>query len=108
MRMWEPLLIDQVKLNFDGCSKGNLVTTTTGVLINHYKGRDLEAYVKCLRIATNVEAKSIASQRGIKRLKELGFTKSIIEGDSKLIVKSLSGQDEPTQKIKSMIQDYKQ
>lgn len=96
-----------IKLNFNGCSKRNLGMAIVGGLFFDDKGRVMEGYAKGLGIATSNETEAINFWWGLKRAKQCGYRKLIIEADSKLIIEALKGKMNASWKIKIYIEDSK-
>lgn len=90
--IWSPPKEGWVKYNLDGCSKGNPSLARERGVIRNDQGKIIEGYPKNIGFCSNNVAEVMAIWCGLKRMKDLGFIKFFIEGDSKLIIYYLNGK----------------
>jgi ribonuclease HI len=87
---WSTPLVDFIKLNFDGASKGNLGTTGYGVVFRNHLGHILLINVGSLGHTMNNAVELWGLIRGLQLAIEHNFTKLIVEGDSQIIINLFS------------------
>lgn len=83
---WNPSMPGFVKLNSDGCSKGNPGLSGGGEIIRDEHDRMISAYATSLGLKTNNLADALALKIGVDWCRNTGITKLEIECDSKLLV----------------------
>ncbi|KAF9626403.1 hypothetical protein IFM89_033222 [Coptis chinensis] len=79
---------NMIKVNADGCSRGNPKNSGWGTLLRDSNGNVIGAYIGGLGIATNFIAESFAIVEGISKAAELGWKLILVEFDSTAAVKS--------------------
>ncbi|KAM7464738.1 hypothetical protein LguiA_032859 [Lonicera macranthoides] len=72
----------RVKLNCDGCSKGNPGNSGGGAVLCDYGGKLIWAMGDFYGTCSNMYAKTVALLQGLKRCIETGFLHVVIETDS--------------------------
>eukprot|EP00253_Pinus_taeda_P025596 PITA_25596 len=75
-----------LKLNFDGASRGNPGTWGIGGVIRNQDGEIIHIYCRELGESTNNEMEFAALEHGLRILKNLQYSKVIVEGDSSLVI----------------------
>jgi ribonuclease HI len=94
---WSTPLVDFIKLNFDGASKGNPGAAGYGVVFHNHHGHIILINVGSLGHTTNNAVELWGLIRGLQLAIEHNFTKLIVEGDSQIIInifsKILNGVD---------------
>jgi ribonuclease HI len=75
-----------VKINVDGCSKGNPGVAGAGGIIRDAMGRWIVGFALNIGICTSVSAELWAITNGLKSAWSKGFQKIILESDSSLAV----------------------
>jgi ribonuclease HI len=83
---WRYPPIDWVKINVDGCSKGNPGLVGAGGVIRDAMGRWIVGFALNIGICTSVGAELWAITNGLKLAWSKGFRKIILESDSSLAV----------------------
>ncbi|XP_009774155.1 uncharacterized protein LOC107768948 [Nicotiana tabacum] len=83
---WQKPHVGWVKLNVDGCSKGNPSPAGGGGLIRDHHGILIEAFAEFYRDCSCNIAEAKAMMRGIKMCISKGFTNVIVESDSLILL----------------------
>ncbi|XP_060203027.1 uncharacterized protein LOC132631469 [Lycium barbarum] len=83
---WNPPNNGWVKINSDGCSKGNPGLSGSGGVIRNHLGNLVMAYAMNLNIQTNNYAEAIALKSGIDWCINNGKRKVMIETDSMMLI----------------------
>ncbi|CAL5357903.1 unnamed protein product [Camellia sinensis] len=97
----------EIKLNADGCSKGNPSLAGHGGLFRDERGAWLHGYHGKLEKATSMQAELWAVYRGLTTMLEKGMKDICIETDSKQVVKLI--KDSPSQhfQYRALLEDAK-
>ena len=82
---------DTYTLFFDGCSKNNPGKAGAGALIVNTESNEIWSESKYIGIATNNQAEYEGLLLGLNGAINLNIKKIIVKGDSKLVIKQLSG-----------------
>lgn len=92
MVIWMKPDFGWVKLNFDGCCKGNPGSSGGGGIIRDHNGNFLIAYADFYGYSNNnmAEAKSLA--QGLNICLEEGYSSVIIESDSQVIIDMINNK----------------
>ena len=83
---WIPLKKGFLKLNFDGCSRGNPRASRIGVCIRDHEGRVTDLLAKKIPLGTNNCAEAMALLFGVEMALKKNYTQIQIEGDSNLVI----------------------
>nr|XP_028962208.1 uncharacterized protein LOC114826287 [Malus domestica] len=102
---WHPPDNGFVKLNFDGYVSN--AKTGPGFIVRNEDGFVIGVGAFNLNGATINEAEARALKEGLAYIKRKGFTKIIIEGDSKLIIEAFQGTVEPPWNTSTCLDDIK-
>ena len=90
---WKPPTLTQLKLNFDGATKGG-IGVVGGVLWDG-NGDVLLVYVGKVGNGSNNLAEAMALFWGLSLISEMQLKEITIEGDSKLIIDLVNGVSQP-------------
>ncbi|XP_019266683.1 PREDICTED: uncharacterized protein LOC109244105 [Nicotiana attenuata] len=93
-----------VKLNVDGCSKGNPGSAGGGGIIRDQLGDMVKAFAEFYGHCSNNMAEAKAVLHGIKLCNSLGLQNVIVETDSLLIVSIINRRMKPPWRIKHIIE----
>ena len=77
-----------LKLNLDGCSRGNPGASGVGVFIRDHEGKVVEILAQKIPSGTNNYAKALALLFGVELAISLRIDNIHIEGDSNLVINS--------------------
>ncbi|CAL5386690.1 unnamed protein product [Camellia sinensis] len=96
-----------IKLNSDGCSKGNPGPAGYGGLFKDERGAWVHGYHGRLEEATSLEAELWGVYRGLTIILEKGMRDIVIETDSIQMVKLLHEDSSPTFQHRALLEDSK-
>lgn len=82
----EPLIVDMVKLNFDGSSKGNLGPAGFGCVVLDHKGSIIRVICGPLRDCNSVKMETPALLFGLRELKAMGIRDCCVEGGCNMVI----------------------
>ena len=83
---WIPPEKGILKINFDGCSRGNPGESGIGVCIRDYEGKIIELLAKNIPPGTNNTAEALALLYGLRLALDMNLKDIHIEGDSNLVI----------------------
>ncbi|KAJ7976291.1 Ribonuclease H [Quillaja saponaria] len=89
---WSPPCLGWVKLNYDGCCKGNSSASCGGV-IRDEKGAWLCGFIENIHTETSLLAEISGLLCGLKLAWDKGFTKVLVEIDSLTTLDLITNED---------------
>ena len=90
IKRWCPPNSDLVKVNFDGAMFNERDEAGIGVIIRNPRGEVMAAFSEKIQKPHSAKIlELLAAKRAMRFSLETGFNKSIIEGDSKSVIRSL-------------------
>ncbi|GMP89161.1 hypothetical protein CsSME_00040847 [Camellia sinensis var. sinensis] len=104
---WNLPFAGTIKLNSDGCSKGNPGPAGYGGLFRDERGAWVHGYHGRLEEATSLEAELWGVYRGLTIILEKGMRDIVIETDSVQMVKLLHEDSSPTFQHRALLEDSK-
>lgn len=105
--VWAKPQLGYVKLNTDGCSKGNPGAAGGGGILRDHQGHCLWAFHLSLNPSTNVEAEILSIHRGLQICQEQGIQNIIIETDAMVAIKIIEKKSGGNWKYISQIHDIR-
>lgn len=105
---WMKPTLGRVKLNTDGCSKGNSRLSDGGSVLRNSDGGFIRAFAVGFGINSNMVAEAQALLVGIVRCIATGFLQTDIESDSLVPIQVLKNQVEPPWRIWYLVKRIKQ
>ena len=103
--IWRPPTIIEYKLNFDGAVKGG--QGAAGGVLRDRKGDVLLVYVGHVGNGSNNVAEATMLLWGLQLARERNILELTTEGDSKLVIDLVKGEEKSGWKIKNIILDIK-
>lgn len=94
-----------LKLNFDGCSRGNPSKSGLGACIKNWQGEVVAIKENVLPVGTSNLAEAQALLAGLILVKKCNVFSIHIEGDSRVIINSCLSQSSHTWKLAYILQE---
>ncbi|XP_075663011.1 uncharacterized protein LOC142632511 [Castanea sativa] len=105
---WLPPPTNWVKVNFDGATFGTSSSAGLGVIIRNDLGLVMAAFTQPIPLPTSVEMVDVlAARSALCFAKDLGFTKLVVEGDSKIAIQALTNDSLSSSCFGHIIKDIK-
>ncbi|XP_075670417.1 uncharacterized protein LOC142640223 [Castanea sativa] len=105
---WLPLPTNWVKINFDGATFAASSSAGLGAIIRNDLGLVMAAFTQPIPLPTSVEmVEVLAARSALCFAKDLGFSKLIVEGDSKIAIHALTNDDLFSSSFGHIIKDIK-
>lgn len=92
-----------MKMNVDGCSKGNPGSAGEGGIIRDHHGHMILAFAGYFGICSNNVAEAMAILQGLRICIDRGFLKIIVESDSVMLVNIINKKVRPPWQIHSIM-----
>jgi ribonuclease HI len=106
---WNPLAQGRYKVNYDGAVFSDSNAAGIGVIVRNHQGEVMGSLSQRIPFPHSVEAlEASAARSAIQFAKDLGFTKIVLEGDSKTVVDAFLLRDPCTTIYGHIIEDIKQ
>ena len=106
---WNPLAQGSYKVNYDGAVFSDSNAAGIGVIVRNHQGEVMGSLSQRIPFPHSVEAlEASAARSAIQFAKDLGFTKIVLEGDSKTVVDALLLREPCTTIYGHIIDDIKQ
>ena len=91
--IWKPLDAALLKTNFDGAVFEDLGVVGIGAVVRNSLGEVLAALFEISPLPSSIVAlETIAARRAVLFIRELGFSGTIFEGDSKMAISTIKKQ----------------
>ncbi|XP_060182117.1 uncharacterized protein LOC132611756 [Lycium barbarum] len=100
---WHKPSPNWIKLNVDGCSKGNPGSAGGGGIIRDHTGKMIKAFVEFYGQCSNNVAEANAIWKGVNICKDFGLPRVVVESDSLLIINILNGRLKLPWKIREIM-----
>ena len=96
--IWKPPDASLLKTNFDGAVFEDLGSVGTGAVVSDSSGEVLAALSESIPLPSSIVAlETIAARRAVLFVRELGFSGTILEGNSKEAIQLLRSKVSNTQ-----------
>ncbi|XP_075645735.1 uncharacterized protein LOC142616862 [Castanea sativa] len=93
-RLWTAPTLDSYKINYDGALSTTDNKSGIGIVVRDYHGEVIASLIQQLDQAYQpVEVEAMAASKAVEFGSELGIQRAIIEGDSAVVVKSLTSKE---------------
>ena len=102
---WTPPPTGWAKLNFDGASRGNPGSEGIGCIINNESGKWIVKRAKSIEPTTNNLVELEALQEGLQICLNIGISKIIIEGDSRIVINAIRKTKMPDWVLNSRLEE---
>lgn len=102
---WNKLAIEDLKLNIDGCSKGNPGNAGGGGILRYHLGHMIMEFTIYLGCCSNSYAEAQAIKTGLRWCLDHGFNMVTIESDSFLMIQIIKGNITTSWHIKDEISE---
>ena len=97
-----------MKINFDWAMFKNEALARLGVIIQNDKGLAMAVSSQTIPLPTSIEmVEVLAAHSALCLARELQFDQVIVEGDSKLVIKTLNSEDYSSTSFGHIIRDIK-
>ena len=92
---WHPPPDGCLKINFDGATFNDINKAGLGVVIRDSFGQVLASLSEQIQLPFSSDlVEAMATARALSFVAEFGFSRFILEGDSKLIIKALQSKED--------------